>query len=107
MPSQGRHRGATHGFVLFPVFLLAVSVAVVGLGALSALGQVVAVLAALETLEHREPKRLCVGLVLLFRAVLHNGRWRSCGGVGGAVVARGATGRVCWAARLVHQIASE
>ena len=69
VPSQGGHRGPAHGFVLLPVFPLAVGVAVVGLGALSALGQVVAALPALEALEDGDPKGFYIRFVLRFRAV--------------------------------------
>ena len=62
---QGGHRGTTHGLVLLPVFPLAVGVAVVGLGALAALGQVMAVVAAMKALEDGDPKRF--GAVILFR----------------------------------------
>ena len=45
---------------------LAVSVAVVGLGALPTLGQVAAALAEMETLGHVDPKSLFIGLALPF-----------------------------------------
>ena len=87
------------------MFSLAVGVAVVGLGALSTLGQLVAALAALETLEDCDPQRLLlVAIMLLFGTVADgmlrggaavqyllrmSGRDWSDGYVDGAVVARG------------------
>ena len=56
MKRQSGHRGLAHGFVRFPVFPLAVVVAVVGLGALSALGQFVAGLSAVETVQACDPQ---------------------------------------------------
>ena len=73
MVRQGGHRSPAHGFVLFPMFPLAVGVTVVGLGALPALGQVVTVLAALETLDDGDPQALLLDVFLLFRDVLGDG----------------------------------
>ena len=64
---QGGHRGPAHGLVRLPVLPLAVGVAVVGLGALSALGQVVAALAAVEALEDGDPQGLRATLSLRLR----------------------------------------
>ena len=70
VPGQGGHCGATHRLVFFPVFALAVGVAVVRLRALRALGQVVAVLAAVEAPEDRDPEGLLAGLVFLVVVVV-------------------------------------
>ena len=75
-PGQGGHRGPAHGFVLFPMFPLAVGVAVVGLGALGTLWQLVSLLAALKTLEDRDPQGFLMHVFLLFRGVLHDGMLR-------------------------------
>ena len=69
---QGGHRGPAHGFVRLPVFPLAVGVAVVGLGALPALGQVVAVLAAVEALEDGDPQGFRVRFLSLLHVVVFN-----------------------------------
>ena len=78
---QGGHRGSAHGFVLFPMFPLAVGIAVLGLGALGAHGQLVAALAALETLEDRDPQRLVLICVFLRFGTVADGMLR-----GGAAV---------------------
>ena len=121
MLRQGGHRGPAHGLVRLPVLPLAVGVAVVGLGALPALGQVVAVLAAVETLEDGDPQGFG-GLVFLRLRVLGEGlsrlfrggavvvmSWRGGGhfrGVGVVVVvARGTVVATSWlgAFRVVHR----
>ena len=103
MVRQGGHRGPAHGLVFLPVIPLAVGVAVVGLGALPALGQVVAVLAAVEALEDGDPQGFRArflfllhvvvfndGLLLLFRGAAVAGGAHGRGAAGAlAVVARG------------------
>ena len=69
----------------FPVFPLAVSVAVVGLGTLSTLGQVVAVLATLEALELGDPKDLCIVLIHLLSRIVLDTRLKA-GTATGAVI---------------------
>ena len=113
VPSQGGHRGPAHGLVLFPVLPLAVGVAVVGLGALPALGQVVAVLAAVEALEDGDPKgllrafllRVVVGdnIALLRGAAITSALIGGRGG-GGGVVARGAVAVFCGVAHEVMML---
>ena len=67
---QGGHCGPAHGFVRLPVFPLAVGVAVVGLGALVTLWQLVSALAALKTLEDRDPQGFLMHVFLLFQLIV-------------------------------------
>ena len=100
---QGGHRGPAHGLVFLPVFPLAVGVAVVGLGALPALGQVVAVLAAVEALEDGDPQGFRARFLALLHVVVFNDGlllllFRAAAVAGGAH-GRGAAGALAVVAR--------
>ena len=102
MPGQGSDRGLAGPLVLRPVFPLAVSATVVGLGALPTFRHLVAALAALKAPEGLDPQGLGVARGFLSRAVLDDTAltwWWWCG-IG--VAARGAVRRAGAAVQFLH-----
>ena len=102
MPGQGSDRGLARPLVLWPVFPLAVSATVVGLGALPTFRHLVAALAALKAPEGLDPQGLGVARGFLSRAVLDDTAltwWWWCE-IG--VAARGAVRRAGAAVQFLH-----